>query len=376
LQGIGRLYPEWIRLSNRFDYYNAYYNAPPLYSIINYMAKCFSKAKFQHVKILANGNEKEILNSPLVEKLENPNPLQNGAEFLIQAYVYWQVFGNNAIFNVTGVPNNYNFTVNLWNLPAQFLIYKTTGELWSAESIKEIVSEIYAPELNSRFAVDNILLLNESNIDFQNGKNLAGSSKIKALEKNISNIVANLETQNVFLTKRGAIGILSNNSGDAAGHIPMHQQDKENLQKDFQNYGMEADKWQIIISDFNLTWQQMSLPMRDMMLFEQWKNDIIEIANAYQFPIPLLNHFESAAGQANIKQFDKQLYTNKIIPDWKMFERELNMFFKLSEKSEKIKITYDDIEALQSDRNEIAQIGTAEITVIEKNSKSNKHWCY
>jgi len=132
-----------------------------------------------------------------------------------------------------------------------------------------------------------------------------------------------------------SIGILSNTSTDDAGPIPMEVDAKKQLQDDFQNYGLTHDQWQIIITDANLKWQQIALPIKDMMLGEFFSNDEIQIANAYMFPIPLMNNFKSAAGQANMAQFNKQLYTDKIIPDWEMFQNALNNYFIEKSKNKK-----------------------------------------
>jgi len=366
LQGYGNVSANWFSLNNRLNYLDAFYTCPPLNSIINYQAYMFSRCTFKHYKKQANGKYKEIKDSNLIKKLNNPNPLQSGNEFLSQLYIYWQVYGNNFIYNATTLdPSNYDYIVNLWNLPNQYLDIKVTNKLWSANSLTDIIKSITLTNTREFFNVENIILINNSGIKYDNGKYLLGSSKIDTLIKPISNILSSLEARNVLLNKRGALGILSNESTDANGTIPLQGTEKEDLQNSFLDYGLSNEQWQIIITDANLKWQQMALPIKDLMLEEGYKRDKIEICDAYSHDILLMNEKEASTFN-NLNEAHKSVYSNKIIPCWKILESDLNNFFKLEQKNEYLEICYDDIEVLKEDKSLKLDNSIKEIDIIIK----------
>jgi hypothetical protein len=71
---------------------------------------------------------------------------------------------------------------------------------------------------------------------------------------NISNIQMAYEARNVILNKRGAFGVLSPDGKDITGNTVVTKDERSTLQKDFQNYGLKSENWQIILAKQTMKW--------------------------------------------------------------------------------------------------------------------------
>ena len=369
----GSITPSFVSLSKNADLLHAYHNTPPLSSIINYEARVFTKMKFKHFKKTGKGLTL-IENSPLVEKLNNPNPLQTGLEFFEQNYIYWQLFGNSQMLNYSTSftsKTDYNKTQSLWNLPTQHISYQLSDNYFSAKKISDIIIDVlWEGQRQSEIKVDDLILLNDPNICFANGQYSIGKSRASNLEQSISNIQGLLTSKNVLINNRGAINVFVGETRGDQIPLPSDTEEIRRVSREFQDkYGLSYDQTHTIFTSANLKLINTIPPIKDLMLTEMWQEEVIEIANAYQFPIPLLNNLENASGRANMDIFQKSLYENKIIPDWEKLEQALNNYFQLESKKEILKVSYEHVEVLQGDRKkffEIAKVKTDILSMVQK----------
>jgi hypothetical protein len=113
-------------------------------------------------------------------------------------------------------------------------------------------------------------------------------------------------------------------------------------------YGLGEEQWQYIISNVEMTWQPMTLPITDLMLFEGIQNSMIAICNTLNFPITLLNYLQGATF-SNVQELKKSLYQDNIIPEANSFISELSNFLGLPEKNMILKADFSHIPVLQAD---------------------------
>lgn len=135
-------------------------------------------------------------------------------------------------------------------------------------------------------------------------------SRIDSLRLPLSNIMASYNKRNVLLENLGAIGILSAQSNDMGGAIPMTPEERQKIQKDW--YKRQKDE--LIITESNVNWQPMSYPTRDLMLFEELTEDKLAIIDAFGLNYNLFSS-DKGATFSNVRDSIRMAYTDTIIPE-------------------------------------------------------------
>jgi len=349
----------------------AYDYCPPLNAIINRKAEALLNGKWW----LLDKDGKEVTNAKakaIKDLLDRPNPLQTWEQFIAQAYVYGQIYEEVFIFGLT--PAGFTGPENIkamWVIPNWLMEVKLTGKHFMQTDISEIIEGYYITGLNgvrTKIDMENILHIRGNNQNVE--EPIRGQSRIKALQDPISNIVAAYEARNVLITRRGAIGILSNTSKDVAGTIPVSKDDKTDLQRDFQMYGLNKEQSQVIITSASLTWQSMTFPTKDLMLFEEIEDDVRQICDNYTYPMHLLG-FKAGTTFSNMSEAKKSLYQDAIIPESNRFAKAITSFLNTEKYGFTVSVTYDHLEVFQQSEKDKAEAFTAKVTanmpLLEKN---------
>lgn len=330
---------------------NAYNKCPAVAAIINRKAKAFTNAKWWVLD--QNGKEVNSREAKVVKALmAKPNVLQSWNQFLAQAKVYEQLFGRCYIFALR-IPG-FRDIVSLWVLPNWIVNTKLTGKFLMQTKIEEIV-EKYEVTLNgftTPIKVEDMLVLNDTSqgleYPFPHSQ-----SRLVSLQDPVSNIIAAYEARNVLITRRGGIGILSNESHDSVGQIPLKPGEKEELQDEFKKYGFSRRQWQVIITNANLKWQSTTYPTKELMLFEEIEDSVRQIADNYDYPMYLLG-FKNGSTFSNVAEAKKSLYQDAIIPEAESWATALTLFFGLPEGIA-LKVFYDHLDALQKSNKDEAE---------------------
>jgi hypothetical protein len=156
------------------------------------------------------------------------------------------------------------------------------------------------------------------------------------------------------LRTRGALGILSN-TRDAAGISNIKPEEKELLQKEWANYGIRDGQSQIIITNAALNWQQISLPTKDLMLFEGVQNDVKMICDVMDYPYHLLPYASEGTTFNNVAESGKLVYQNTIIPEAKSIFEQINYLLGTEGDNLIINYTFDHLPFLQKNIKEEAE---------------------
>lgn len=345
----------------------AYDKCAPVAAILNRKARAFSNGKWWVLDKdgkEAKGSEAERIRS----LLRRPNAIQTWRQFNSQAELFLNLFGEVFIFALTpvGMPDKVKA---LWVLPNWAVDVKLTGKMFMQTEVTEMI-ESYSLNYNgvkTVLPVESVLHLKDQHIN--TNEILRGRSRMVGLQDEVSNIIAAYESRNVLITRRGAIGVLSNESKDSVGNIPMSDEDKKNLQEDFQKYGLSRDQWQVIITNASLKWQAMSMPTKDLLLFEEIEDDVRQIADTYEYPMYLLG-FKSGTTYSNVGEAKKSLYQDSIIPEAEYIAESLTSFLKADLVGLQIKVFYDHLDIFQQGEKEKADAfkvrSDANVTLYEK----------
>ncbi len=287
-----------------------YLTVPELQAIINYKARVFAGMQIKAVN--KEGQEKDI---PQLKLFAQPNPLQNFKEFSTQYYVLRAIFGNEFIHPVFGL--NKDNVKALWNLPAmnaEVIPGDKTGIPFNMTEADELIKG-YKFWYNGKFITyeaDEIIHYNDNQVQFDKEKILLGDSKLRPLVQPCENIKNSYEARGILILN-SALGILSNDTTDGAGKVPLAPKDKEQLQKDFkENYGLVRQKHQHIITNASLKWQSMAINTGQLKLFEEVEDDFKAIAHAHSFPPEVLL---TSGTYENKEKALIQLYNEAIIPE-------------------------------------------------------------
>lgn len=325
-----------------------YLTVPELQAVINYKATAFADMRIKAVD--KEGKEKDI---PQLGVFAKPNPLQSFKEFAMQYYVLRAIFGNEFIHPIFGVDPAK--TTTMWNLPpmnAEIIPIENNLIVFNQTELEEIIKE-YHFEFNSntiKYQPEEIIHYNDNQIRFDDNRYLLGDSKLRPLVQSCENIKSAYEARGVLI-QNSALGILSNTTKDADGTTPLLKGDKEQLQEDFNKYGLTKGKWQVIMTNASLQWQSMAVDFGKLKLYEEVDADFRAIANAYGFPPELLQPIAGASlNRGSNAEAKKQLYQDAIIPEANEWLQGLGNFFGLDNIS--LVADFSHIAVLQEDLKE------------------------
>lgn len=352
---------DFITYDNPTKLLYTYQTNPIVNAVINIKANAFSNLRFK-IEDLKTG---EILplekyqDSNVKLLLTKPTAFQNIQEWLKKYKTDEGVFGNTYTYASVGIGmpmrlDNIN-TLNL--LPPYLTKPVATGKWLETRDIKDIIKYYRFKNVNSnnqieKYDPERVMHLNESNIEY-NLDFLKGKSKLVALAKPVSNIDKALESRNVLIRRRGALGFLSSDKQDASlGTLPLDAQEVQQVQDAYKKYGTLGDQYQLMIFNQPLTYQQMGMSVKDLMLFEEVESSTITIANAYGVPELLVKQYVNGGTFENLTASERRLYDSTIIPETEVFIKGLNDFLKTSEAGIKIHGTYEHVKVLQKSQKE------------------------
>ena len=280
---------------SKFDYYKYLSECPHLSLTIN--EKC---------KMFANG-ELVTDSNYVIDVLSNPNPLQSWESFLKQFILNKSLYGNVFIYKLTAGGN----IKQLWILPSNLVEVEFSGKFYNQIKKENIINKFYLNYNNKKIE------FNPKDIIFipDNPLFLLGDSKIDALKLPISNIISALKSRNVIINDRGAMGILSNNSKDADGGIPLSDSERRKIEESIRReYGINDGQSRILVTNAALSWQPITFPTKDLMLFEEIEDDFATIIATYGLDRDIFPSTKGATYE-NKKQALKNTYQNTIQPE-------------------------------------------------------------
>ena len=324
---------------------------PPLAFVLNRKAMAFVNGH-REVLNVNTGNEVRGKDKEWAKLLANPNPLQTDRQFRVELYTYIQAFGYcPVLIDQPAGFTDFSKVQNIWVLPPNFCTIYFKDDVKSPFRAKDWQSlvdyidfhyEGYTTRLNKSqvyFFTD--ITTNMDSMQFPD-------SKLIPLKYPINNIIKSYEARGVIADRRGAVGLLSNERGDNISTLPMTNKEIEETQNAYRKYGMNKDQWQLFITNIPMRYQQMAMPVKDMMLLEMEEADVRTICNALGYPYHLLSNSEGTTF-SNMQTADASLYQNFIIPESMNFAEQLNKAIHAIENGVQITYDYSWLPVMQAD---------------------------
>jgi len=261
--------------------------------------------------VRGEGEDAEQIDThPVLDLLQAPNVLQSQKEFIIQNWVFFEIFGES--FTLMNGGEFITTPSSLFNLPNDLLEMKLTGKLYKQIEESGIIDG-YKLEVNGKsedYTAEEIIHF----ANYGGSDGIKGQSVLKTLQFPVTNTFKSYEARNVLIAKRGAIGILSNSSGDETGSIPLKPKEKEELQEKFDSkYGLQEDQSQVIVTNGSLKWQAMNFDVEELALHLEETQNFRILVDAFGLNMNIFSD-EKGATFENQKEGQRSAYESTIIP--------------------------------------------------------------
>lgn len=336
--------------------HNIFMTTPQLYAVINRKGYMLASGIWKHYKTDSTGKVVEVANSPFVKLLENPNPLVNGNDLIRQWNENKCVFGNNYEYVLKAFANQ-DLPDQLTNLDPTTVGIKTSGKYYKQTSIEGIIEYYEVFEKGNTTSLDKLPPSEVNHSRIINALNaIKGESPMIPIHMPISNIRASYQFRNIIMNKKGALGMLTNASKDSSGAIPLKADERERIEKEYQrSFGIGTHQQQLLMTNASLTYQPMTFPTKDMMLFEEISEDFLTVIDNYGMNANIFSRTQGSTFE-NLNEGMKQAYQTTIIPEAEELAMQRSQKFNLLEKGEFLELTYGHIPVLQENQKEKAEV--------------------
>lgn len=352
---VGQKGAVWLTVDEPYKLYNC---IPQLKNIISKKAMMFSNMSLK----LVNKSTGEVIDDKeFYNFINNPNVMQSMNDWLRQYKEQEQVYGNQFIYK--NKPSSLSkYPVSLTNISPRFITPYLTGKTFDQVSLDAIIShyEYYDATASTkrRFETSEVLFSRLNDLD----NPIIGVSPLESLIYPISNTKAAYEYRNVIMTEKGAIGILSNESKDSMGAIPVDSGDRAKIERSYQKeYGIGSGQSRIHITEASLKWQPMTYPTKELMLFEEIDANQNTLLDAFGIN---RNLYKDSTFE-NLKSGLIQTYQDTIIPEADQFTQALTKFI-ITDKNFEIVADYSHLQILQSDKSKEADTISKQIAAINQ----------
>jgi phage portal protein BeeE len=299
--------------------YKLFNEIPELNQVLNKKASMFSNGVFK-LQDIATG--KDVPDSELMKLLENPSVLESQNSFLKTYSIQFDCYGNQFIYK--NKPSRLlKYPKSLINISPYYLTPEFTGKVFDQVKIEDIIKHYKYRENSTEKTFETKDIIWSKNTDLDNP--LVGVSPLKSLRFPLTNTKLAYDYLNIISGDKGAIGILSMQSKDSAGVIPMTKEEKEKIENSYRNdygTGVDNDKMRVHITNGSVTWSPMTYPTKDLLLMEQIDANKLTIVDHFGLNINLFS--SKSQTFENVRNAIIQTYQDTIIPFADQFTQKLS----------------------------------------------------
>jgi len=292
-----------------------------------------------NIPLLYDKNDDPVLNHWFLDLIAKPNPTQSWSDIVYSLSVNDALWSSAFAYCPKRSFNIRNLIVPLPSDKMKIMLSGKKLKQMDKEGLIEGFEFDYGNDIET-LTFDEILYLSTTD-----GVNIVNpSSRIESLRYPLSNIKAQYHKRNILLENIGAIGILSAKNSDIGGSIPMSPEEKTEIQKSW----FRRSKDEVIITESDVTWNPMSYPTKDLMLFEELTSDKIALIDQYGLNANIFSS-EKGATFSNVRDSIKMVYTDTIIPETQQMYDSMAHQFGLTEEGIKLYADFSHIPSLQID---------------------------
>lgn len=268
----------------------------------------------------------EVERNPILDLLENPNPMQNYEEWMVDLAGYFLCTGDG--YMLGNADSEQNIYKKLWTelfcLPSHYMKIVSGGMFNPIKGYTLIAA--WTGTNGIPFPSDQVHHFKTFNPDFTlTGASLYGQSPIKAIYRNVLKENQGDEELLKQIRNGGAMGFISPETvGGVSQTLTKPQMSllKEEIK--------EAKEGQTLMdrifpSNGPLKWTQIGLPSTDLQLIESLNLDTKKIFGAFHVPM-IYSSSEEASNFSNVSSAPKQLIYNAVNPVLRKIKDSINSF--------------------------------------------------
>ena len=307
-------------------------NNSVLSTLINIRADYLSKFKFYEV----NSQNEPIENSEFNKLINSPNPYQSKEDFLKQFEWYTICFGYvfQRPYGASGFTSNYLYNLYSPNITFEKELKRSLIQKKSDVQALDKLAFTYKD-------IDTDLSMTFSDVipfyDQANGLTvnpLTSPSRIKSIRKQVDNINAAFDAQKISTETLGREMVFKqsmSNSMDNA--LPLHPDDKKDMEDKFQRYGLGADRNRTVILEKEMGWKSMHIPHSDLGFEEIIKVNANLISQNMQVPNEIYKAYTEGDTFENKKQAEIMFLQNVMQPRADNLANSWGSFFDIDVKA-------------------------------------------
>ena len=352
----------YVANSNFLTLYNT---VPEVAWPVNYIASRAAGAKYVLKKY---SDETVVWNNDIINRmLVKPNAFETWYRTLFKHFAYKLVTGNSYIKaamsdTFAGAKTLYKWCdryVELESLLVRIEYKRVVGDIYGIADVEDVV-EAYHHDIGDMYhrAIDPRCVFHDKDdfLGYQSGDPLKAKSRLYAVLKAISNLIAVYEARNVIYVKRGGLGWLVSDQKDEMGSKALTSDEKKKiLDQANEMYGLERGKYPYGISDVKLDFIRTNLSITDLQPFDETLADAVIIAGIYGIP-PVLIPRKDQSTYANQANAEKAVYSSVIIPMVQRFCQEFTRFLGLDQDGLYLDADFSDVDCLQTGKKEEQEV--------------------
>lgn len=353
----------YVANSNFLTLYNT---VPEVAWPVNYIASRAAGAKYVLKKY---SDETVVWNNDIINRmLVKPNAFETWYRTLFKHFAYKLVTGNSYIKaamsdTFAGAKTLYKWCdryVELESLLVRIEYKHVVGDIYGVADVEDVV-EAYHHDIGGMFSqhpIDPRCVFHDKDdfLGYQSGDPLKAKSRLYAVLKAISNLIAVYEARNVIYVKRGGLGWLVSDQKDEMGSKALTSDEKKKiLDQANEMYGLERGKYPYGISDVKLDFIRTNLSITDLQPFDETLADAVIIAGIYGIP-PVLIPRKDQSTYANQANAEKAVYSSVIIPMVQRFCQEFTRFLGLDQDGLYLDADFSDVDCLQTGKKEEQEV--------------------
>ena len=348
-QMLGTKAPQWVDGKKSWMLYT---QVPELRSIINRKAKMMSGNK----PILRKRNGEIVEKHWLIDLINTPSAIDSWKDIVMKMGIQNDLYSTCFVYSpkfIAGIRKSF-VPLN----PDSVIVY-TNGKKLDQLTIDGLVEKFEFKYDNGEAqpinVEDMIWITSTDGVSM-----ILPETKLKTLEKPLSNLLAAYKKRNVLLENIQSPGILTTTNADAIGALPLDPEEKKRLQRAF----WKRNKDEIIVTESSVDWKPLTFPTRDLMLFEEMTADKIELIEAFGLHINMFSQTQGTTYE-NVKETLKMVYQDTIIPETQSMYDKIMRQLGLSKDYELI-ADFSHIAVLQKDQKTAADTLLTNANAIEK----------
>lgn len=300
---------DWDDCYSTQDQKLIYEKCSPVASMIDNMADAFVNCNIEALTDRKNGT----VSTQWQRLLDRPNYMQDQQQFFKQLYTYRKMFGWCYVLKLKSV--GFDVPSSLWVLPPWLLDVK-----FEAKGNRYLADKSQNREVRLNWGQKSYLLDSNDLILFTDVTNLYNDyswlplPRIYSKKSSMSLIMSILEAKLTLIQSKGALGIISSAGQDQIGTVPLTDEQKEDLQRQWAKYGLTREQWQMMFTNANINYTSLVFDAAQLQLEEGYVSAIKDIADGLHYPMALTAHSDQSTYN-NIQWATKLLYQDAIIPD-------------------------------------------------------------